>query len=354
MKHVVILLIALVCATSCLKEDEIDKQTVLENVYTITDDPNDPVQHKRYQIYQEYGVPVYFNDTISAKEIGKDWYGNPVIQYETLDLNWGFDSYTTSIQYKYEYLEEVEETRLNALKFTEQYLGLCSKSMRPFSIMLADTLTSTSTSLVIPDKYYVGLRTLVLFDIADVTDPEEIQLTSQNIIGDMLVQRVGTNQKIVSQFEAVSKDLQAYYKIWKTELSCTVVNEFATKYNGITVNNLFEEAPYVPYTPIWASDKTFTFMEFVKRYNLATQEEAEADRERCLQDIGRYGFIRGSSTGKGLFSPQTANEDLYYFVQAIVALGGERFAKRYGSSPLVMKKFNILYDYITNDLKVEL
>ena len=78
MKHVIILLIALVCVTSCSKEDAIDKQTVLENVYTIEDDPNDPVQHKRYQIYQTYQVPVYFNDTISVKEIGTDWYGNPV------------------------------------------------------------------------------------------------------------------------------------------------------------------------------------------------------------------------------------------------------------------------------------
>lgn len=353
MKHVVILLIALVCATSCLKEDEIDKQTVLENVYAITDDPNDPVQHKRYQIYQEYGVPVFFNDTVSAKEIGKDWYGNPVIQYETLDLNWGFDSYTTSIQYKYEYLEEVEETRLNALKFAEQYLGLCSKSMRPFSIMLADTLTSTSTSLVIPANYYVGLRTLVLFDIADITDPDEIQHTSQNIIGDMLVQRVGANQNIASQFEAVSKDLQAYFKIWGTDLDCTVAQTCASKYSGITVNNLFEEAPYETYTSRWVPDKAFTFMEYVDFYKLATPEEAEADRMLYLQDIGRYGFIRGASINGGL-SPQTANEDLRYFVSAIVALGGEGFAERYGSSPLVMKKFNILYDYITTDLKVEL
>lgn len=351
MKHVVILLIALVCVTSCAKEDEIDTQTVLENVYSITDDPNDPIQHKRYQIYQEYGVPVYFNDTISAKEIGKDWYGNPVMQYETLDLNWGFDSYTTSIRYKYEYLEEVEETRLNALDFAEQYLGLCNKSMRPFSIMIAKTLSSTSSSLAIPDKYYVGLRTLVLFDITNVTDPDDIKRTSQNIIGDMLVQKVGANQNIVTQFEAVSKDLQAYYKIWGMELSCTVVTEFSKKYSA-SVNNLYEEPPYELIYNRW-DEQEYTLMEYVERYNLGTKEQVEADRERCLADIGRYGFIRGSSTGGGL-SPLTAKDDLRYFVLAIVALGGEGFAERYGSFPLVMKKFNILYDYITNDLKVEL
>ena len=222
MKHVIILLIALVCVTSCSKEDAIDKQTVLENVYTIEDDPNDPVQHKRYQIYQTYQVPVYFNDTISVKEIGTDWYGNPVKRYETLDLNWGFDSYTTSIKYKYDYLQ-TEEDKLNALNFAEQYLQLCSRSMRPFSIILADNLTSTSTSLVIPDNYYVGLRTLVLFGIADITDPDEIMNTSQAVIGNMLIQKISGNETIVDQFGAVSGKLQAYYKIWGTELDCTDV-----------------------------------------------------------------------------------------------------------------------------------
>ncbi|WP_139260938.1 hypothetical protein [Bacteroides congonensis] len=350
MKHVIILLIALVCVTSCSKEDAIDKQTVLENVYTIEDDPNDPVQHKRYQIYQTYQVPVYFNDTISVKEIGTDWYGNPVKRYETLDLNWGFDSYTTSIKYKYDYLQ-TEEDKLNALNFAEQYLQLCSRSMRPFSIILADNLTSTSTSLVIPDNYYVGLRTLVLFGIADITDPDEIMNTSQAVIGNMLIQKISGNETIVDQFGAVSGKLQAYYKIWGTELDCTDVMSCTRKY-GMNVNNLYEEAPYVLFYNKW-DKKEYTFMEYVEKYNLATKEEVDADRKLYLQDIGRYGFIRGWSGG-GVMSPQNAKEDLGYFVLAIVALGKDRFAERYGASPLVMTKFNILYDYITIDLNVEL
>lgn len=351
MKHVIILLIALVCVTSCSKEDAIDKQTVLENVYTIEDDPNDPVQHKRYQIYQTYQVPVYFNDTISVKEIGTDWYGNPVKRYETLDLNWGFDSYTTSIKYKYDYLQ-TEEDKLNALNFAEQYLEMCSKSMRPFSIMLANNLTSTSTSLNIPDNYYVGLRTLVLFDIANITAPDEIRSTSQTIIGDMLIQKISRNKTIVDQFGAVSQELQAYYKIWTIDLECTNVADCDKKYQNITVNNLYEEAPYVLIYNKW-DKKEYTFMEYVEKYNLATKEEADADRKLCLQDIGRYGFIRGWSNG-GVLSPMNINEDLQYFVLAIVALGKEGFTERYGVSPLVMTKFNILYDYITIDLNVEL
>lgn len=224
--------------------------------------------------------------------------------------------------------------------------------MRPFSIMLANNLTSTSTSLNIPDNYYVGLRTLVLFDIANITAPDEIQSTSQTIIGDMLIQKISRNKTIVDQFGAVSQELQAYYKIWTIDLECTNVADCDKKYQNITVNNLYEEAPYVLIYNKW-DKKEYTFMEYVEKYNLATKEEADADRKLYLQDIGRYGFIRGWSNG-GVLSPMNINEDLQYFVLAIVALGKEGFTERYGVSPLVMTKFNILYDYITIDLNVEL
>lgn len=168
----------------------------------------------------------------------------------------------------------------------------------------------------------------------------------------MLIQKISRNKTIVDQFGAVSQELQAYYKIWTIDLECTNVADCDKKYQNITVNNLYEEAPYVLIYNKW-DKKEYTFMEYVEKYNLATKEEADADRKLYLQDIGRYGFIRGWSNG-GVLSPMNINEDLQYFVLAIVALGKEGFTERYGVSPLVMTKFNILYDYITIDLNVEL
>lgn len=55
-----ILLICLLLA--CLKEDGITPGIGFENLYTIQDDPNDSIQHKRYELYTTYGVPVFFND----------------------------------------------------------------------------------------------------------------------------------------------------------------------------------------------------------------------------------------------------------------------------------------------------
>lgn len=45
---------------ACQKEDGITPGTGFENLYTIQDDPNDSIQHKRYELYTTYGVPVFF------------------------------------------------------------------------------------------------------------------------------------------------------------------------------------------------------------------------------------------------------------------------------------------------------
>ena len=44
---------------ACQKEDGITPGTGFENLYTIQDDPNDSIQHKRYELYTTYGVPVF-------------------------------------------------------------------------------------------------------------------------------------------------------------------------------------------------------------------------------------------------------------------------------------------------------
>ena len=83
-----ILLICLLLA--CQKEDGITPGIGFENLYTIQDDPNDSIQHKRYELYTTYGVPVFFNDTIGKVFVKVDVNGDSVFRYETLDLNWTF------------------------------------------------------------------------------------------------------------------------------------------------------------------------------------------------------------------------------------------------------------------------
>lgn len=59
------------------------------NCMLLQDDPDDPVKHRIYEIYETYGIPVYFNDTIGRIFLKTDVHGQPVYQYEKLDLAWG-------------------------------------------------------------------------------------------------------------------------------------------------------------------------------------------------------------------------------------------------------------------------
>ncbi len=66
-------------------------------------------------MYSEYGIPVYFNDTIGRIFVKKDVTGKDVYRYETLDLSWGFTSYATGT-YDYEYMMDPDE-QLNSLGY---------------------------------------------------------------------------------------------------------------------------------------------------------------------------------------------------------------------------------------------
>ncbi len=53
-------------------------------------------------------------------------------------------------------------------------------------------------------------------------------------------------------------------------------------------------------------------------------------------------------------SPGSISQDLTFYVQTMMNTGRAEFMKRYGESPLVKKKFDILADYIENELLIDL
>lgn len=338
--------LAAVALASCSKEEDIVDFIELENIYSITDDPSDPVKHMQYEIYKEFNVPVYFNDTITGKQIGTDIYNRPVMQYETLDLNWGFDSYNTQLKYIYDYLETDEE-KLNALTVVRSYLQECSKSMRPFNVLAVNKLTLDPATTSVPQYYYVGYRTLVLHGVQTLSDPDQISTVAKTIIDNMVLDKIKANSTLVARFAAVTQS-EWYSKMWTT-LDVPHYNGWKIKIPSFmfTVNSLCYGEPY----SLFAGDLDF-IDRAIRDFGLS-HEEAARELDLILTDIGKYGFIRGWEM-TGAYTPDDANEDLGYFVKAIMYLGGEGFTERYGNAPLVMEKFNILYDYIRNELKVEI
>lgn len=57
--YYIILCLCALCVSSCGKEDVLENKIDFSSDYKIKDDPNDPIQHHKYLIYQKYGIPVF-------------------------------------------------------------------------------------------------------------------------------------------------------------------------------------------------------------------------------------------------------------------------------------------------------
>lgn len=331
----------LLLATSCSdNEDALENSIDFSSPYVIQDDPNDPIQHHRYLIFEEYGVPVFFNDTVSEKYIGQTYDGRPIYRYETLDLNWSFTSHNkNSVTYSYEYITDpqIQET---ALQFVDEFLKEASKPMRPFSIFLTGTLKITSqTGTKIPD-FHTGFRTLVIPNVQDVLE-EDIPAFTRMILKAMVKDRVMNNESIVSDFGSISGKENYYGKSWVDDLKC----KWGVEHRGVywdpsKLYNRGIENQYV-------SESYGT--------NVHTIEEFRAERDLIFQQIGRYGFICGNySDNLGhKISPKNAKEELEFYLDQMLAIGSKKFEERYCSSASVMDKYTILADYINDVLAVE-
>ena len=335
-------LLTVVGVTSCT-EEELTPTIDFASPYVL-EDSADPVGHACFELYKEYGVPVFFNDTIAAYANGTDYYGNALTRYETLDLNWKFQSHDRGkVDYRFDYIRGAD-AQLAALDFARRFLGRASKKMRPFSMMLADSIHVGAKTPI----YYSGFRTLVMTQLAGLTDYQKDSCATA-ILQSMVLDRVKLNTELVARFGAVSDKEKYYNRPWVIDganggLGCTW---------GVEHKGIFWRPQELWYDGVEDHYVVYAFQTFVN-----TVEEFEAERARIFREIGRYGFICGSRSYSNqlahLYSPDSINEDLEYFVEQMLLLGRTTFMERYGESALVKRKFDILAEYIEGDLGVEL
>lgn len=143
MKRYIYILLALLIFAGCA-EDSIVPDVDFENLYAITDDPNDPVRHKTYEIFKKYNVPVFFNDTIGMAKSGVDFSGKPVYKYETIDLSWNFSSYDKA-KYSFVFVSD-EEQKMKSLNVIESYLEIVNSALRPFCFLVVESAKRVDNS----------------------------------------------------------------------------------------------------------------------------------------------------------------------------------------------------------------
>lgn len=333
------------CLASCGKEDALENKIDFTSPYVLTDDPSDAIQHHRYTIYEKYGIPVFFNDTVSSTITGKNYDGTPIYRYETLDFNWSFSSHNKNkVYYKFEYVNDQAEQE-KALEFVEAFLEKASKPMRPFSIFLPATLTITSSSGKETPEFYTGFRTLIIPNVQEIAE-DEISTISSKILRSMVKAKVKQAETVVNNFADVSNQNKWYNKPWVISgnnggLGCVWGVRHKGSYWKPEV--LFDNATMKSYISAYWST------------NVSNEEEYIAERTCIFEQIGQFGFISGNVKDKmsQVNSPSDATEDLEYYLDTMLTIGSETFLQRYGASSMVMKKYNILANYITGELGVE-
>ena len=121
MKHIFLFLCSLLALVGCSSEDPITPGLTYGNDFVITDQPDDSIQHERYLLYKDFGVPVYFNDTIAKHTEGLGVDGKSRTTYETVDLNWTFSGYNRGVKYSYVYLTAPEDQMLSSPHTTAHF-----------------------------------------------------------------------------------------------------------------------------------------------------------------------------------------------------------------------------------------
>lgn len=340
---------------ACSDGEKLESGIDFSSPYVIKDNPDDPVQHRCYQIYQAYNVPVFFKDTIQETCVGKTLSGEDIIRYETLDLNWSYSSHSKNdIDYSYDYLES-EEDKNKALDFVELYLSSIYKPMRPFSILLVDKMYKYDRNKEVTteiDDFFVGFRTLVVPDLLTLTE-EEMAVRSDDILRNMVTSKVKANTELVERFGEVSSKENYYDKMWGQELGCEPLEyfKFPTVFPPSKLyDEGFLEGKYVQPGEdgslwIWIDD-----------YYLLPSGGLEEVRRIIIEQIGRFGFICGNikDNREGTNSPKDSASDLEQYIKVLLEIGSEEFVNRYGSSPLVLIKFNLINDFLKYELGVDL
>ncbi|MBQ8500747.1 MAG: hypothetical protein IJ494_00345 [Bacteroides sp.] len=377
--------LAVLALYSCQKEDDLENLVDLSSPYVLDylKDSQDPIDQRRYEIYQTYGVAVFLHDKVSEVQVGTDYKGDPIYKTETLDISWDF--YTDpNADYSFTYLqsqegEGEEGTELTeeeksqeladvnlALDYVETYLSMAGET-KPFSILLLDRLYYSGKVL----DYYKGFRTLYIGNAASYPDPADMRMRSGEIINSSVLPLVQLDEALCKEFETISEEKHYYRKQWKKDLGETYssdLNAFVNSPFYLKLSYAFDESNLetIANNPImsmvvmyynwgygdWSSSYGIPSIAFALKYN----GNVEAVKEVALELVAmaaKYGFIGGGWTADVTYSP-TLSEDVETYVAEILKLGAGGMEERYGAYPLVMEKFKILKDYIQNKLGVDL
>lgn len=356
MKKILYVLVSLFLIVACEKERiEPSTNETLVNYYEIkNDNPDDPVDAMRYAIYEKYQVPVFFNDTIAKVFVKISPAGDSVFRYETVDMNWRYYSNDKGV-YKYDYTYyDNEADKLKALEIVRSYLEKASKPLRPFCVLatkIADKITiktGMNTMGMWGETYEIGYRTLLLQSLDRHTTPAKIDEFTTLIRKMMISSKIKNFKREFEEFTSVS-DEKWYSKTWdrKEPEGLGVVWDttgLLARHNA--------SGNFLRYERITLSAMRISYSYYERDYPLESPEAIESFRQSPRDKIGAFGFV-GPNKNNSMDSYSMESE-MGIFLDEVLNTTRVEFTRRWGNSPLVMRKYDIFYKIIKEQLDIDL
>ena len=341
-----ILLIGLIAA--CQKEDDITPGIGYENLYVIQDNPNDPVQHKRYELYQTYGVPVFFNDTIGKVFVKMDINGDSIFHYELLDLNWMFNEDNSgSVTYQVTRLTD-PDLQMKALQFAEIYLENSMPALHPYAMWLTEKCYELSSSGVVEKTLITRYRNLMFSWIEKLKESEMLE-TANSYQKEVVKLKVQNYTEELKAFNKIT-DEQYYEAIW-SDLYPDFIPAYDMRRYDLAVALREEWEQYSTYRDELKMYGNYMNTDFPQ--GVWNDEQVDAYFEHVRGMVGAYGFV-AYHMGDHYYTPKNTDMDLELYLEEMMKYPRKEFLERWESSPLVIKKYEVLYTIIKEELGIEL
>lgn len=276
--------------TACSSEDvpAPGEYDIASNYMPAPDDNSETAQMRR-DFTEKYGSYLLFNDTLQHVFLGKDINGDDRYFTEHIDIEYriGQTSTSTDKNYSYTLITDVSTQRM-AVEFLEEYiLPHLGTRLKPFSWLLAATITHQTNMNTTVRPYAVTGQRCYALKMGDLKPSSPVRV-KQQLANRQLTVVVGglvnDNSDEFSDFLAVS----------------------GAKYG---------------------QDTGFT-----------TNEEV-------LQVLRANGFISVGSYSR--FSFPRTNEDINAFVSTVINYNDEAIERMYGSYPLIMQKVRLMKETLT-------
>lgn len=290
---------ALFLTVSC-GEDDLMPSEYEKNWLVVEDNPNDALDHLRYEVFQKTGIPVYYNDTIGCEQ-RTTLAGQPYTYYEVLQVFYSPGSATPSEKTANYTLPQNRSEVLPVVEFLrDEVFPRLPAAMYVPSVLLTDTLNSASGTVA-----FKGLNTIVLSNVRRFAS---------------LGEQGRKAYRAAFLRAVVASSLMAFEEEWLEE------NFFALTYavNPDNIGYLYSTA-------------TVGYMVYRALSNFPVTDQ----KLSTLGFIGARPNTLPTAAERMKYVPEKS-QDVSHYCEAIFAYPQEEFVEMHANEPVVLAKYQVM------------